>query len=62
MLDVTDWRLVYNTSGASSRIKSLQIHATLAGQIDVPVYSTAPWGGVVAISLLPASFLRARSR
>ena len=38
------------------------VTATLAGQIDVPVYYTASWGGAVAISLLPASFLRARSR
>lgn len=47
--NVTDWRLVYNTNDAAARVKSLEIHATLAGQIDAPIYHTAPWGGVVSI-------------
>ena len=47
--DVTDWRLVYNTNDDAARVKSLEIHATLAGQIDAPVYHTSQWGGVVAI-------------
>lgn len=47
--DVTDWRLIYNTYDSASRVKSLEVHATLAGEIDAPIYHTAPWGGVVAI-------------
>ncbi len=49
MAKVTDWQLVYNTNDASTPVKSLQIHATLAGEIDAPVYHSVPWGGVVAI-------------
>ncbi|MQY10207.1 hypothetical protein SRB5_03140 [Streptomyces sp. RB5] len=50
MSQVTDWRLVYNTNDSTSRIKSLELHATLEGEIDQPIYHTSPWGGVLPIT------------
>ncbi|MBR7835439.1 hypothetical protein KDL01_19345 [Actinospica durhamensis] len=49
MYKVTDWRFVFNTNDPTSRIKSLQVNATLAGAIQPPTYYTAPWGGVASI-------------
>jgi hypothetical protein len=49
MTQVTAWRLIYNTNDAASRIKSLEIHANLDGQLNQPIYHTLPWGGVEPI-------------
>lgn len=47
MLNVTDWQLVYNTNDAASRIKSLQVHATLgSGGRTRP--DTPPFGVIAA--------------
>ncbi|WP_438489956.1 hypothetical protein [Streptomyces sp. S186] len=50
MSQVTDWRLVYNTNDGASRIKSIELHATLEGEIDQPVYHTSSWAGVMPIT------------
>jgi hypothetical protein len=50
MSQVTDWRLVYNTNDTASRIKSLEVHATLEGEIVGTIYHTSPWGGVLPIT------------
>ncbi|MFK0289804.1 hypothetical protein ACIQU6_04825 [Streptomyces sp. NPDC090442] len=50
MSQVTDWRLVYNTNNSASRIKSLELHATLGGEIDQPIYHTSSWAGVMPIT------------
>ncbi|PNE36989.1 hypothetical protein [Streptomyces noursei] len=50
MSQVTDWRLVYNTGDGTSRIKSIELHATLEGEIDQPIYHTSSWAGVMPIN------------
>ncbi|WP_143765126.1 hypothetical protein [Catenulispora acidiphila] len=49
MDEVTDWRLIYNTNDAGSPVKSLELYATLEGEISHPVLRDQPWGGTVSI-------------
>ena len=49
MSKVTDWQLVYNTNDSSSEIQSVEVHATLQGDIGKQIPHTQPWGGVMAV-------------
>ncbi|GHC70458.1 hypothetical protein [Streptomyces cinnamoneus] len=46
---VTDWRFVFNTADRQSAVKSVQVKATLNGEVGPLTTYRAPWGGVAAI-------------
>ncbi|MFI2458289.1 hypothetical protein [Streptomyces sp. NPDC019539] len=56
MSHVTDWRFIYST-GADLGIKTVEVRATLSGQISRPINYKASWRGALpfrgSISLTP---------
>ncbi|MEV5239065.1 hypothetical protein AB0K89_08110 [Streptomyces cinnamoneus] len=46
---VTDWRFVFNTADRQSDVKSVQIKATLGGEVGPMTTYRSPWIGVAVI-------------